>query len=66
MNECIHDKVTFKGLYSMIGNYFCDDCGKVIDPLVYHHNSGLKTQEYSKYHRASIRDFWNRKNFKNQ
>ena len=32
---CKHEKVTFRGLYSLVGVYVCDDCGKEIDPVEY-------------------------------
>lgn len=34
--KCTHDNVTFVGLYSLIGNYHCNDCGEVIEPVIYH------------------------------
>lgn len=33
--ECEHNKVTFVGQFSMVGNYRCDGCGEVIDPVEY-------------------------------
>jgi len=32
---CKHDNVTFHGLYSLIGNYICNDCGIKIKPVEY-------------------------------
>lgn len=34
--KCTHDNVTFIGLYSLIGNYHCNDCGEKIEPVKYH------------------------------
>lgn len=33
---CQHFHTTFWGMYSLIGNYKCDDCGIEIDPKTYH------------------------------
>lgn len=30
---CEHNRVTFVGLYSLVGNYVCDDCEAIIDPV---------------------------------
>lgn len=34
--KCFHDRVTFVGLWSLIGMYRCDDCGALINPKIYH------------------------------
>jgi methionine--tRNA ligase beta chain len=33
---CSHNNVVFKGLYSLIGSYFCENCDEEIDPVQYH------------------------------
>ncbi len=40
-NECTHENVQFIGLYSMIGNYHCEDCGAIIEPVEYHRTHGM-------------------------
>jgi hypothetical protein len=33
---CKHESATFRGMYSLIGVYVCDNCKKEIDPVEYH------------------------------
>ena len=33
--NCNHDNVTFHGMFSLVGNYICNDCGQKIDPVEY-------------------------------
>jgi hypothetical protein len=39
--NCKHEHATFKGLFSYIGVYVCNDCGKEIDPVDYHRMHNL-------------------------
>lgn len=37
MALCKHNDVQFYGMYSMVGDYHCVDCGYKIDPIVLHY-----------------------------
>lgn len=39
--KCNHDNIDFIGFASLIGNYRCKDCGKIIDPVEYAKLKGL-------------------------
>jgi len=40
MSDCPHKNVQFIGMYSLVGNYICQDCGEKIPPVVYHRMMG--------------------------
>ena len=33
---CLHKHTQFVGMYSMVGTYYCEDCGTEIEPLELH------------------------------
>ncbi len=38
---CTHENYQFVGMYSLIGNYHCLDCGEIIEPVEFHRLKGL-------------------------
>ena len=61
--NCKHENVTFRGVFSMIGCYVCDDCGEEFDPVEYHRMTGephvdLKVEDYAPDFREKIANFW--------
>jgi hypothetical protein len=41
VKNCQHNNVQFLGTYSLIGSYYCTDCGEIIDPQTYHKQHDL-------------------------
>ena len=35
-NKCEHLSASWIGQFSMIGSYYCNECGMKIEPFVYH------------------------------
>lgn len=38
---CPHNNATFWGLYSLVGQYRCEECHTWIEPVIYHGMKGL-------------------------
>tara|TARA_R110000751_G_scaffold307662_1_gene430499 strand:+ start:12878 stop:13111 length:234 start_codon:yes stop_codon:yes gene_type:complete len=58
---CTHDRVTFRGSYSLIGNYRCDDCKEIIDPIEYAKMKGdlnFELLDYYTEHPDRLNPMW--------
>jgi len=38
--DCSHDNAEFRGVFSLVGHYYCLDCGKKFEPVDYHRLKG--------------------------
>lgn len=47
---CNHEDTTFRGIDSLVGNYVCNQCGEIIEPVEYHRIAGLPHRNLDQEH----------------